>query len=72
MVTTQFVWRTKTRFALQVEIIERDGEFVFVFVGISNRDRYAPPIEIGRTRSVHSGFAKIYLEPDWQFAKRTF
>ncbi|MUL38948.1 DUF3747 domain-containing protein [Gloeocapsopsis dulcis] len=54
----------------RLSIIERDGEFVLV--GISDRDRQAPPIEIGRTRGIHSGFSKILLEPGWQFTKRTF
>jgi hypothetical protein len=54
----------------RLSIIERDGEFVLV--GISDRDRQAPPIEIGRTRGIHPGFAKIHLEPGWQFTKRTF
>ncbi|PPS43558.1 DUF3747 domain-containing protein [Chroococcidiopsis sp. TS-821] len=54
----------------RLSIIERDGEFVLV--GVSNRDRQTPPIEIGRTRGIHSGFTKIHLQPGWQFTKRTF
>lgn len=54
----------------RLSIVERDGEFVLV--GVSNRDRQASPLEIGRTHGIHSGFTKIHLEPGWQFTKRTF
>ncbi|MBW4638203.1 MAG: DUF3747 domain-containing protein [Gloeocapsa sp. UFS-A4-WI-NPMV-4B04] len=54
----------------RLSIIKRDEQLVLI--GISNRDRQAPPIEIGRTHDINSGFAKILLEPGWQFTKRTF
>jgi hypothetical protein len=54
----------------RLSIIKRDGELVLV--GISNRDRHTPPIEIGRTHGIYSGFSKIFLTPGWQFTKRTF
>jgi len=54
----------------RLSIIERDQELALI--GISNRDRQAPPIEIGRTHGLNSGFSKIFLEPGWHFTKRTF
>lgn len=54
----------------RLSIVKRDGDLVLV--GISNKDRNAPPIEVGRTNGIHEGFSKIVLEPGWQFTKRTF
>lgn len=54
----------------RLSMIKHDGELVLV--GISNRDRQAPPIEIGRTHGIYFGFSKIVLNPDWRFTKRTF
>ena len=54
----------------RLSIIKRDEDLVLI--GISNRDHQAPPIEIGRTHGINSGFSKILLEPGWQFTKRTF
>lgn len=53
----------------RLSIVKRDGDLVLV--GISNNDRKAPPIEIGRTNGIQSSFSKIILEPGWQFTKRT-
>lgn len=54
----------------RLSIIKRNSELVLV--GISNRDRHTPVIEIGRTHGIYPGFSKIILEPGWQFTKRTF
>lgn len=44
-----------------------------VLIGYPSRDRNAPIIEIGRAYGVVPGeFAKIILNPNWRFAKRTF
>jgi len=44
-----------------------------VLIGYPSRDRNAPIIEIGRAYGVIPGeFAKITLNPNWRFAKRTF
>lgn len=54
----------------RLSIIKRNGELVLV--GISNRERNAPTIEIGRTNGTNSGFSKIVLGKSWRFTKRTF
>ena len=54
----------------RLRVVKRDEDLVLV--GISDRDRKADPIEIGRTYGITSGFAKIVLNPGWQFTKRTF
>ncbi len=54
----------------RLSIIERDGELVLV--GIADRDRHAPLIEIGRTHGIRLGFSKIVLNPGWQFTKRIY
>lgn len=44
-----------------------------VLIGYPSRDRNAPIIEIGRAYGIVPGeFAKINLNPNWRFAKRTF
>ncbi|WP_448572115.1 DUF3747 domain-containing protein, partial [Trichothermofontia sp.] len=44
-----------------------------VLIGYPSRDRNAPILEIGRAYGVIPGeFAKIILNPNWRFAKRTF
>lgn len=54
----------------RLSIVKRDGDLVLV--GVSDKDPKAPPIEIGRTNGISSGFSKIVLQPDWRFTKRTF
>lgn len=51
-------------------IVKGDGELLLV--GSNLRDRSIPPIRIGSTKGMTSGFMKFILEPGWRFAKRTY
>lgn len=53
-----------------LRIVERNGELVLV--GTPRLDRNAPEIEIGSTKGVTNGFAKIMLNPGWRFTRRTY
>ncbi|WP_448562041.1 DUF3747 domain-containing protein [Trichothermofontia sp.] len=56
-------------YSLRVVRTDRD----LILIGYPNRDRNAPVIEIGRAYGVAPGeFAKIILNPNWRFAKRTY
>jgi N-acetylmuramoyl-L-alanine amidase len=53
-----------------LRLVRRDGDLVLV--AVSNTDRSAPEIEVGRTRGLPQGFSKIVLNPGWRLAKRAF
>ncbi len=53
-----------------LRIVERDGDLVLVGTPRVNRD--APEIEIGTTKGITNGFAKIILNPGWRFTRRTY
>lgn len=53
-----------------LSIVERNGELLLV--GKHRLDRKAPEVIIGRTGGISQGFMKIFLQPGWEFAKRTF
>ena len=53
-----------------LSIVERNGELFLV--GKHRLDRKAPEVIIGRTGGISQGFMKIFLQPDWEFAKRMF
>lgn len=53
-----------------LSVQEVNGEIFLV--ATSRADVYAPPIVIGRTYGLSGGFNKIFLEPGWRFAKRTY
>lgn len=53
-----------------LRIVERNGELVLLGTARVNRD--APEIEIGSTKGITDGFAKIMLNPGWRFTRRTF
>lgn len=54
---------------LRVVRTDRD----LVLIGYPSRDRNAPIIEIGRAYGIVPGeFAKLILNPNWRFAKRTY
>jgi len=52
-----------------LRIVNRNNDLVLV--GSSNTPG-GPEIEIGRTYGATSDFAKIYLNPGWRFAKRSY
>ncbi|MBE9179462.1 DUF3747 domain-containing protein [Oculatella sp. LEGE 06141] len=41
-------------------------------VAVSNSDRTAAPIEIGKTNGLTDGFAKIQLNPGWRLTRRVY
>lgn len=51
--------------------LKAHGGEIFL-LGISQVDPKAPPILIGRTYGLASGFTKIVLEPGWRFTKRSY
>ncbi|MGB7443388.1 MAG: DUF3747 domain-containing protein [Coleofasciculaceae cyanobacterium] len=53
-----------------MRVVERDGELVLI--GSNPLDRNAPEIVIGKTFGLTDGFAKIFLQPGWEFARRTY
>jgi hypothetical protein len=53
-----------------LRIVERNGELVLV--GTPRVNRSAPEIEIGSTKGITNGFAKILLNPGWRFTRRTY
>ncbi|MGK7915337.1 MAG: DUF3747 domain-containing protein [Prochloraceae cyanobacterium] len=53
-----------------LRIVERDGELQLI--GTSRTDSSQPEIIIGRTYGLKPGFLKIFLNPGWNFSKRTF
>ena len=53
-----------------LRVVERNGELVLI--GTHRKDRKQPEIVVGRTRGFSNGFLKIFLEPGWQFTKRTY
>src|SRR5919199_5621101 len=53
-----------------LRIVERNGELLLL--GTPRVDRSAPEIEIGSTKGISNGFAKIILNPGWRFTRRTF
>lgn len=55
------------RYSLRV--VRRDGDLVLIG---SPGDRSVDSIEIGRANGITNDFAKIQLNPGWQFAKRTY
>ncbi|MEB3337780.1 MAG: DUF3747 domain-containing protein, partial [Leptolyngbyaceae bacterium] len=52
-----------------LRVVERNGDLLLV--GVSNKDRKAPEIEIGKTYGVQPGFSQIVLNPGWRFAQRS-
>jgi hypothetical protein len=53
-----------------VRVVKRNNELVLI--GQPNRGQNLPMLEIGRTRGLDSGFAKIFLDPGWRLSKRVY
>jgi hypothetical protein len=53
-----------------LRVVQRNNELVLV--GQPNRGQNLPTLEIGRTRGLDSGFAKIFLDPGWRLSKRVY
>jgi hypothetical protein len=53
-----------------LRVVQRNGDLLLV--GVSNRDRTAPEIPIGRAGGVTNGFAKLYLNPGWRLTRRVY
>ena len=53
-----------------LRVVQRNGDLLLV--GVSNRDRTAPEIPIGRAGGVTNGFAKLYLNPGWRMTRRVY
>ncbi|MBW4582732.1 MAG: DUF3747 domain-containing protein [Tildeniella nuda ZEHNDER 1965/U140] len=53
-----------------LRVVQRKGDLLLV--GVSNRDRTAPEIPIGRAGGVTNGFAKLYLNPGWRITRRVY
>ena len=53
-----------------LRIVERNGELVLV--GTPRVNRSAAEVEIGSTKGITNGFAKIILNPGWRFTRRTY
>jgi len=53
-----------------LRIVRRDGDMVLV--GVPFNRAAGSEFEIGRTNGITTDFAKINLDPGWQFAKRTY
>ncbi len=51
-----------------LRIVRRNGDLVLV--GVNDRERRE--MEIGRANGMTTGFAKIALNPGWEFAKRSY
>lgn len=56
------------RYSLQV--VQRGSDLILV--GVPTTGANSPDLEIGRTRGVTTGFAKIYLNPEWRLTRRAF
>lgn len=56
------------QYSLRMVKIEGDLRLV----AMSNTDRTAAPIEIGRVNGIPNGFSKIILNPGWRLTKRTY
>lgn len=53
-----------------LRVVQRNGDLLLL--GVSNRDRTAPEIPIGRAGGVTNGFAKLYLNPGWRITRRVY
>lgn len=53
-----------------LRVVQRNGDLLLV--GVSNRDRTAPEIPIGRAGGVTNGFAKLYLNSGWRITRRVY
>lgn len=51
-------------------VVQRGNDLQLV--AVSNVDRAAPELLIGRTRGLTQGFAKFYLEPGWRLTERAY
>lgn len=51
-------------------LVPRNGELFLI--GSPRVDPNADEIVVGRTRGMSEGYMKIFLEPGWEFAKRTY
>ena len=55
-------------YSLRVVKVDNDLRLV----AVSNYDRTATPIEIGRVNGIPNGFGKIVLNPGWRLTRRTY
>ena len=53
-----------------LRIVERNGELYLVGTHRTNRNQ--PEVLLGRTYGINNSFAKIFINPGWQFTKRTY
>lgn len=53
-----------------LRIVKVDGDLLLV--GTPRFDDTQPEIIVGRTYGTDPGYVKIYLEPGWEFARRTY
>jgi N-acetylmuramoyl-L-alanine amidase len=53
-----------------IRVIRQNGEMKLV--AVSNQDRSAAPIEIGKTSGITDGFAKLDLNPGWRLTRRVY
>lgn len=53
-----------------LRVVERNNDLILV--AVSNVDRTAPQLEVGRTRGTTDGFARIELSPGWRLTRRAF
>lgn len=53
-----------------LRIVQKGNDLVLV--AFSNQNRSLPEIEVGRTRGLTTGFAKIYLDPGWTLTRRAY
>lgn len=54
-----------------LRVVQRGDELVLIGRPFGS-DRNLSPLEIGRTRGLTSGFARIYLDPGWRLTRRTY
>lgn len=60
-----------TDLALKYSLSLQNNGSEVLLVGSPNDPNYQPVV-IGRTRGVTSGFMKVFLDPEWRFAKRAY
>lgn len=60
-----------TDLALKYSLSLQNNGSDVLLVGSPNDPNYQPVV-IGRTRGVTSGFMKVFLDPEWRFAKRAY
>ncbi len=53
-----------------LNVVKRDGEMILI--GAPRLGSGGSEVVVGRTYGLDNGFAKIFLDPEWRFTKRSF